>query len=211
MHAITSLILAKKKSNHNFFLFSFKMFSKQIIWYLSLISKADNHTCVLLWQRIWIVTASAKILFTWTSIVGSYSDYMQNLKHWTKDLKLPYYYLILRERDGKKERWKKEREYLFTCEWIHCWSRIFRGFVFFLATWVFVPLSVRCIYSCTLHSWTQFNALYTHNTSFDIACTKSPGPCQKHISIKAQTSLTVYLFKIMYRIRIQVNILSNLW
>lgn len=117
-----------------------------------------------------------------------------------------------REREMERKRdGKKEREYLFTCEWIHCWSRIFRGFVFFLATWVFVPLSVRCIYSCTLHSWTQFNALYTHNTSFDIACTKSPGPCQKHISIKAQTSPTVYLFKIMYRIRIQVNILSNLW
>lgn len=180
------------------------MLSKQIIWLVRLI-------IIIRLQRIWIVTASAKFFFTWTSIVGSYSDYMQNLKHWTKDLKLPYYYLILRERDGKKERWKKEREYLFTCEWIHCWSRIFRGFVFFLATWVFVPLSFRCIYSCTLHSWTQFNALYTHNTSFDIACTKSPGPCQKHISIKAQTSHTVYLFKIMYRIRIQVNILSNLW
>lgn len=136
---------------------------------------------------------------------------MQNLKHWTKALKLPYYYLILRERDGKKERWKKRKRVF-----IHMWMNTllityFSWFCFLLATWVFVPLSVRCIYSCTLHSWTQFNALYTHNTSFDIACTKSPGPCQKHISIKAQTSPTVYLFKIMYRIRIQVNILSNLW
>lgn len=44
MHAITSLILAKKNLITIFFLFTFKMFSKQIIWYLSLISKADNHT-----------------------------------------------------------------------------------------------------------------------------------------------------------------------
>lgn len=184
------------------------MFSKQIIWYLSLISKADNHTSL---TKNMNRNCFCKNFVYMNKHCRQLQWYMQNLKHWTKDLKLPYYYLILRERDGKKERWKKEREYLFTCEWIHCWSRIFRGFVFFLDTWVFVPLSVRCIYSCTLHSWTQFNALYTHNTSFDIACTKSPGPCQKHISIKAQTSPTVYLFKIMYRIRIQVNILSNLW
>lgn len=37
-----------------------------------------------------------------------------------------------REREMERKRdGKKERDYLFTCEWIHCWSRIFRGFVFF--------------------------------------------------------------------------------
>lgn len=38
------LLICRFKKITIFFLFSFKMFSKQIIWYLSLISKADNHT-----------------------------------------------------------------------------------------------------------------------------------------------------------------------
>lgn len=93
---------------------------------------------------------------------------------------------------------KKEREYFFTDVNEYIVDHVFSWFCF-----LFGHMGVvRSIYSSILHSWTKFNALYTHKTSFDNACTKLPGPCQKHISIKAQTSPTVYLFKMMYRIRI---------
>lgn len=117
----------------------------------------------------------------------------------------------------KRERWKeremeKKKESIYSHVNEYIVDHVF--FVVLFSFWphgcsslclsdVYIP--VHCIPGASLMHYIPITRLLIH------ACTKSPGPCQKHISIKAQTSPTVYLFKKMNRIRIQVNILSNLW
>lgn len=91
------------------------MFSKQIIWYLSLISKADNHTSLTKnMNRNCFCKNFVYMNEHCRQLQWLYAKLKTLNKGFETTLLLPTFKRE-RERDGKKERWKKGREF------IHMW------------------------------------------------------------------------------------------